>query len=170
MMTKAQTTILAGTAVTIRPIRKSDAAMEATFIRKLSPQTKHYRFFGGVKELSATEIGRLCDADGPDAMALVATVQDAGGEVEIGVCRYAPNSHADVREMALTIADEWQQKGLGKLLMQHLIASAKQHGVRMLYSSELADNAMMRALANEVGMSASRDPQDAHQVVYSLTL
>jgi N-acetylglutamate synthase-like GNAT family acetyltransferase len=103
-------------------------------------------------------------------MALVATVQDAGCEVEIGVCRYAPNSNADVREMALTIADEWQHKGLGKLLMQHLISSAKQYGVRRLYSSELADNAMMRELAHEVGMSASRDPQDAHQVVYSLAL
>jgi GNAT superfamily N-acetyltransferase len=170
MIVKPQTTILAGQVVTIRPIRKSDAAMEATFIRKLSLQTKHYRFFGGVKELSATEIRRLCDADGPDAMALVATVEDAGCEIEIGVCRYAPNSNADVREMALTIADEWQDKGLGKLLMQHLISSAKQYGVRILSSSELADNAMMRELANEVGMSASRDPQDAHQVVYSLAL
>jgi len=36
MIVKAQTTILAGQAVTIRPIRKSDAAMETTFIRKLS--------------------------------------------------------------------------------------------------------------------------------------
>src|SRR5580698_11649832 len=144
MIQKAQTTVLAGHAVTIRPIRTSDAAMEATFIRKLSLQTKHYRFFGGVKELSATEIRRLCDADGPEAMALVATVQDAGCEVEIGVCRYAPNSNADVREMALTIADEWQHKGLGKLFMQHLISSAKQYGVRRPHPQPPAHNALQR--------------------------
>lgn len=69
-----------------------------------------------------------------------------------------------------TISDEWQHKGLGKLLMKHLISYAKQYGVRQLYSLELADNTMMRELANEVGMSASRDPHDAHQVVYSLAL
>ena len=170
MKLDTQTTMLAGQAVTIRPIRKTDTTIEAAFIRKLSVQSKHYRFFGGVKELSATEIRRFCDADGPDAMAFIATVQDAGCEVEIGVCRYAPDSKADVREMALTISDEWQHKGLGKLLMQHLISSAKHYGVRQLYSSELADNTMMRELANEVGMSVSRDPRDAHQVIYSLAL
>jgi hypothetical protein len=35
---------------------------------------------------------------------------------------------------------------------------------------ELADNSLMRELAKEVGMSVSRDPLDAHQVVYSLML
>jgi GNAT superfamily N-acetyltransferase len=170
MTLNAQTTTLAGRAVTIRPIRNTDAAMEAEFIRKLSLQTKHYRFFCGVKELSAQEIRRLCDADGPQSMAFVATVQDAGCEVEIGACRYAPDAKADVREMAVTISDDWQHKGLGKLLMTHLISSARQYGVRQLYSLELTDNTMMRELANEVGMRSNRDPLDAHQVVYSLAL
>jgi N-acetylglutamate synthase-like GNAT family acetyltransferase len=103
-------------------------------------------------------------------MAFVATLQADGCEVEIGVCRYGPDAKADVREMAVTIADEWQHKGLGKLLMDHLISAAKQYGVRRLYSLDLADNTMMRELAHEVGMSVSRDPHDAHQVVYSLAL
>jgi hypothetical protein len=165
-----QTTTLAGQPVTIRAIRNTDAGMEAAFIRKLSLQTKHYRFFGGVKELSATEIKRLCNADGPQSMAFVATVQEAGCEVEIGVCRYAPDAEADVREMAVTIADEWLDKGVGELLMKHLIATAKHHGVRQLYSLELHDNQMMRELAGELGMTSLRDPHDAQQVVYSLVL
>jgi GNAT superfamily N-acetyltransferase len=170
MTLEVQTTTLAGQVVTIRPIRRSDTVIEAAFIRKLSLETKHYRFFGAVKELSATEIQRLCSTDGFHDMAFVATVQDANSEVEIGVCRYAPDSKADVREMAITISDEWQHTGLDKLLMTHLISAARQFGVRQLYSLELADNTMMRELAKEVGMSASRDPRDAHQVVYSLAL
>jgi GNAT superfamily N-acetyltransferase len=170
MTMKAQTTILDGQKVTIRPILKSDTAMEAAFVRKLSLETKHYRFFGAVKELSAAEIQRFCNTDGLHDMAFVATVQGPDCEVEIGVCRYAPASQADTREMAVTISDEWQHKGLGKLLISHLISAARQFGVRHLYSLELADNALMRELAKEVGMSASRDPHDAHQVVYSLAL
>ena len=65
------------------------------------------------------------------------------------------------------IADEWQHKGWGKALLTQLISSARQNGVRQLHSLELADNTMMRELANEVGMSASPDPRDANQVVYS---
>jgi len=77
---------------------------------------------------------------------------------------------ADVREMAVTIADEWRHKGLGKLLMQHLIAYAREYGVRQLYSQDLADDPSMRELAHEIGMSVNRDPSNATQVIYSLSL
>lgn len=52
MVTTNLNLTVAGELVTIRPIRMTDAAMEAEFVRKLSPQTKHYRFFGGVRENS----------------------------------------------------------------------------------------------------------------------
>jgi GNAT superfamily N-acetyltransferase len=159
-----------GESVTIRPIRLTDAAMEADFVGKLSSQTKHYRFLGGVKELSPADLRSFCDVDGRHSMAFVATVQKNGRETEIGVSRYAPNSKVDVREIAVTISDEWQHRGLGKLLMMQLIASAKDYGVKQLYSMDFADNSAMRELANELGMSARRDPDDAHQVIYSLTL
>ncbi len=161
---------IAGEVITIRPIRISDVEMEAEFIRRLSPQTKHYRFFGGVKELSPTEVSNLCDVDGRHSMAFVVTIRQGGRETEIGVSRYAPNSHADVREIAVTVADEWQHKGLGTMLMQQLIKSAQLNGVKQLYSIDLSDNAAMRSLARDLGMNANRDPSDAHQVIYSLPL
>jgi hypothetical protein len=118
MVTTKLNLTVAGELVTIRPIRVTDAAMEAEFVRKLSPQTKHYRFFGGVRELSPEQVKLFCEVDGHHSMAFVATVQKNGCETEIGVGRYAPNSKADIREMAVTIADEWQHKGLGKLLVK----------------------------------------------------
>src|SRR5579859_197941 len=169
MLNDSQLTI-AGNVVTIRPIRITDADMEAAFIRGLSPQTKRYRFLGGVKELSAGEISRLCDIDGKHSMAFVATIRDDGRETEVGVSRYAPDSSADVREIAVTVADEWQRKGLGTMLMKRLIKSARDNGVKHLYSIDLADNAAMRALADDLGMSASRDPSNPQQTIYSLEL
>ena len=77
-------------------------------------------------------------------MAFVATIRKNGRETEIGVGRYAPNSKADIREMAVTIADEWQHQGLGKLLVEQLIASARDYGVKQIYSVELTDNVMDR--------------------------
>jgi acetyltransferase len=103
-------------------------------------------------------------------MAFVATVSENGRETEIGVSRYAPNETGDVREMAVTIADAWQNKGLGTRLTRQLIEHAREHGVRRLYSIDLADNDAMRHLARDLGMTAMPDPDDARQIIYSLTL
>ena len=159
-----------GRSVTIRPIRIGDQAIEAEFVRRLSPLSKHYRFFGGVHELSPQAVKSFCDVDGHHSMAFIATLEENGKETQIGVSRFAPNNEEDVREMALTVADDWQTEGLGKMLCEKLIAFAKDHGVKKLYSVELADNRRMRDLAHDLGMSAKRDPEDAKQVIYSLSL
>jgi GNAT superfamily N-acetyltransferase len=168
--TASEHPIVAGQSVTIRPMHSSDSAMEDAFVRNLSIETKHYRFLGGVKELSAAELRHLCDVDGRHSMAFVATIEKDGHETQIGVSRYAEGSKEHLREMAVTIADEWQHKGLGRLLAQRLIEYARSHGVTQLYSVDLADNSAMRSLANELGMSVRRNTDEPNQVIYSLTL
>jgi GNAT superfamily N-acetyltransferase len=170
MTTVSPHRIVADESVTIRPLHPADSAMESEFVRNLSIATKHYRFLGGVKELSPAELKRLCDVDGRHSMAFVATVQGNGHETQIGVTRYAECPSDGVGEMAVTIADAWQHKGLGQLLVKRLITYAKTHGVKQLYSVDLADNVAMQKLAGDLGMSARRDPDDANQVIYSLTL
>ena len=170
MNTAQEHAVVAGESVSIRPIHPADSLMESKFLGNLSVETKHYRFLGGVKELSPAELKRLCEVDGRHSIAFVATVQENGRETEIGVSRYAESSGDRVGEMAVTIADAWQHKGLGELLVKRLIAFAKTHGVKQLYSVDLADNSAMRELASELGMSVRRDPDDANQVIYSLTL
>jgi len=156
--------------ITIRPIRLTDADMEAGFMRRLSPESKHFRFLGGVKELSPQMLKSFCNVDGHYSMAFVATVEENGEETQIGVSRYAPNANEDFREMAVTVADDWQQQGIGVLLTDKLVEFARGHGIKRLYSIDLADNTAMRKLAKDIGMRSSRDPEDAHHVIYSLTL
>ena len=145
-------TTIAGTPVTIRPIRITDADMEAEFVRRLSPKSKHYRFLGGVRELSPEDVKHLCNVDERNSMAFVATVQENGQETEIGVSRYAPGSEQDTYEMAVAVADEWQHKGLGTLLTKRLIEFAKGHGVKKLYSVDFEDNRAMQELANDLSL------------------
>jgi GNAT superfamily N-acetyltransferase len=169
-MTAEMVPTIGGESVTIRPIRITDAVMEAEFVRQLSPRSKHFRFMGGVKELSPADVKRFCDVDGKHSMAFIATVRLDGRETQVGVSRYSPNSKEDVREFAVTVADDWQHKGLGTLLMKQLMSSAKDYGVKQLYSIDLADNTAMRALATDLGMTSTRDPDDARQTIYSMTL
>ena len=84
--------------------------------------------------------------------------------------RYAESPDGDGSELAVTIADEWQHKGLGTILMNHLIDFAKQHHVKRLYAIVLGENIYMRQLAKNLGMQVKRDSDDLRQVIYSLDL
>jgi len=169
-MSKKSIVAIAGEMVTIRPIRLTDVVMESEFIHRLSSETKQFRFLATVNELPAPELVRLCNVDKKHSMAFVATVRQDGREVEIGVSRYAPNSHSDVREVAVTVADEWQHRGLGASLMNQLIRTARTQGIKQLYSVNLSNDTAMSALATELGMSSIPDPSDPHQTIHSLTL
>lgn len=163
--------IAASHEITIRPISSNDAEKGTRFFKRLSPQTKHYRFLAGVRELLPDEVKRFCGVDGEQTMAFIAVARDdQGEETQIGVSRYAPDAEENVRELAVTVADEWQGRGLDVLLTNQLIDYAKSHGVKRLYSIELADNDSMRSLARNIGMTERRDPADARQVIYSLSL
>lgn len=162
--------IINGQVVTIRPLHAVDTVLEAEFVRRLSDESRRLRFFGGVKELSAAELKLLCEVDGEHTMAFVATIEQDGHELAIGVSRYALSKKDGVREMALTIADDWQQAGVAELLMRQLLDYAKSHGVQKLYAVELAENHAMQQLARKLGMTAAYDPDDMAQVIYTLTL
>jgi len=167
----ATATLRDGRRVTIRPIRRDDLARNAAFLHALSPPSKHFLFLGGISQLSDAALRRLCDPDYAHDMAYVAVAADAaapGSELEIGVCRYAGADSADGAEISVAVADEWQHQGLGKLLLRRLIEYARSHGVRRLYSMDAATNEAMRRLAREVGFSEQPDPDDIHQVIYSL--
>lgn len=161
---------LDGQTVTIRSISRADAELERDFVRRLSPESKRCRFLGAPRDLSPEELRRFCEIDGHRSMAFVATIDEGGETRMIGVSRYAPNSEGSDREIAITVADDWQKRGLGSCLAKKLIRHARQHGVEKLYSIDLADNTHMSSLARDLGMEAAPDPQVAYLVVYSLKL
>jgi len=56
------------------------------------------------------------------------------------------------------------------MLMRHLIEIARQRGYRRMYSIDTRDNEGMRELAEFLGFERQADPNDATQVLHSLTL
>lgn len=159
-----------GTHVLIRPIRKTDAALERSFIERLSDESRRFRFLGWMKSPSAEFVKRLVDIDYRREMAFVALVHDAGEKKEIGVCRYSIAADGKCCECAVAVADEWQGRGLGALLMRHLIDVAREQGIKKMMSIDANDNTHMRNLARYMGFRRQADPVDAHQVIYSLDL
>jgi len=157
-----------GQQILIRALNLDDAEIERDFIEKLSPLSRHYRFLGGITHFTNEELIDLCDTNYESKMAFVATITIANREEEIGMSRYAVNQYKDSHEFSVAVADEWQNKGLGTILMKQLIDYAREQGVTRLYSIDYADNYKMKALAKDLGMHSEADPNDSKQVIYSL--
>jgi RimJ/RimL family protein N-acetyltransferase len=169
----AERTLRDGRRVLIRRIRIDDVERNAAFIEKLSSPSKHYLFLGGISRLSNDALWRLCDPDYAHDMAYVALAlegKDKEPQTQVGVCRYAGANSVKGAEISVAVADDWQHQGLGTLLLQQLIGYARSHGVKRLYSIDSLGNHRMRKLARDLGFSEHRDPDDLHQVMYSLQL
>jgi GNAT superfamily N-acetyltransferase len=162
-------TLRDGSRVSVRPISRRDVELERAFIEGLSPESRRYRFLGSMKSPSEALLRKLTDIDPSTEVAFIALAVDAGRELEVGVARYSANADGSA-EIAVTVDDHWQGKGLGTLLMHRLIDVARERGIKRLYSIDAADNSAMRDLAEHLGFSRETDPGDTTQVVHSLNL
>lgn len=160
-------TLRDGSQLSIRPIAAEDAAAERVFIEGLSDQTRRFRFLGQTRHPSAELIRQLTDIDYVHDYALIAT---AVGDEIVGVSRYGTSQDGSRCECAVTVADDWQNKGLGTALMRRLIQIARERGIRSMYSIDSAENRRMHDLAGDLGFRTRTDPDDASQVIHELSL
>ncbi len=163
-------TLRDGTTVLIRAIRDGDEELERRFIERLSPQSRRYRFLGSIASSDSKLIKQLTHVNHVSDIAFVALVSDDGIEREIGVSRYSANSAGVSCECAIAVSDDWHNRGLATLLMNHLIDVARQHGISRMYSIDAPDNQAMRELAEHLGFVRTQDPDDATQVLHTLDL
>lgn len=158
-----------GRHVLVRPLGADDREREYNFIKGLSRESRHARFLGEINEPGKTLMDQLMDVDNQQRLAFIALVHDNGQLIEIGVARYA-EARTDECECAVTVADDWQQLGLGYILMQHLIKAARANGFKRMYTIDGATNSRLRDLTRDLGFHSVIDPNDSTQVISSIEL
>jgi acetyltransferase len=159
-----------GTNLTIRPIRPEDAEIEQAFVRGLSAESRYFRFMQTMQELSPTMLVRLTQIDYDREMALIATVEREGEEVELGVARYAINPDGRTCEFAIVIADAWRRKGIGSRLMTQLMEAAKARGIKTMEGEILSNNTNMVSLVRHLGFTIHTSPEDPGLKIVHRTL
>ena len=144
---------IADATVTIRTMQSADRDIEQRFVRGLSTQSRYYRFHSVLKELTPYMLERFTHVNYPDEMALIATVPEGVGEIQIGVARYVRIPKSDTAEIAVVVADAWQGKGIGSRLLVDLRHLAMNAGIKHIEASVLSENRRMLDLARELGFS-----------------
>ncbi len=147
-------TLKDGTRVIIRPIRPDDADdLQATF-QRLSMESIYLRFLSFKKELPDEEARYLATVDYTSRMAYVAICKEDDRDIVVGVARYAmlDNVHPEIAESAVVVADEYQGRGLGKLLLWRLVDYARARGIRYLRGNLQIGNDRMLDLVRRSGL------------------
>ena len=139
-------TLRDGARVMLRPIAPQDKPLLAASFERLSDESRYRRFFTVKNELSAAELDYLVDVDHSDHEAIIAIDPSTGQGV--GIARYVrATTDAEVAEVAVTVADDWQGRGLGRALLDRLTYRARQEGVRRFTALVQGDNRASLGLA-----------------------
>ena len=158
------------TKVGIRPISKRDGAEERAFIEALSPEARRYHFLGQLGHPTSELITQFTSIDYNHEVAFAAVIPDGTNEKILGISRYNTSTDGSSCECAVTVLDAWHHKGLGTVLMKHLIEVARSRGILYMFSIDSAANVDMTELAKYLGFTARTDPGDPTQTMHSLWL
>ncbi len=160
-----------GSEVLVRPIRPEDARIEEDFVANLSAESKYFRFMHGLDRLTPSMLARFTQIDYDREMALVAIHPgEDGRDSFLGVARYVTNPDGSSCEFALTVADEWQSRGVGPQLMDRLIHIARERGLDTMIGEVLAQNSRMLRMCKRIGFRSMRSPEDPEVIVVTRPL
>lgn len=124
------------TELVIRPITLGDVERLARLFGRLSPSSVHFRFFSPISRPPRAALLRLADVDHGRRDALVAL----DGDEIVAVARYDGLIGSRRAEIALTVEDAWQHRGIGKRLAKRLAVLASERGYDTFMATMLPDN------------------------------
>jgi acetyltransferase len=139
----------------VRPIRPEDGEKLAAFYAEASPADLRLRFFLARREVPRSELARYCQIDYEREMTFVALE----GERMAGEVRAIADPDNRQAEFAVQVASPWQHRGLGRRLLDKLLAYLRARGTAEVVGQCLEENKVMIALAREAGFEVSAAPE-----------
>jgi ribosomal protein S18 acetylase RimI-like enzyme len=117
---------------------------------RLSQRSRYHRFFGAKRVLSPEELKGLTVLDGQERYAIAAIVRTLRGWEGAAVGRIVRVAGTPgTAEFAITVLDEFQRRGLGRLLLDRLANAARERGYHELRGEVLAENRAMLGLLRD---------------------
>ena len=156
-----------GTKIFFRPIRPTDEPIMRELFYSFSKDTVYYRFFSYLTAMPHDKLKEFVNIDYENEMAILAVLKKAGEEKMVGVARYSVDKATKYAEYAISIADEYQNKGYGSLLFEYLIRVAKIKGIKGFIGYVLDTNVRAYRLCYKMGYPVKAKWEDS---VYTLKM
>jgi acetyltransferase len=150
-----------GEEIFLRPIRPEDEPVLQEGFKKLSREDVRMRFFAPLRELHHPLAVRLTQIDYDREMALLALRGDGeAGREALGVVRIAADPDNLQAEFAVTVRSDFKGRGLGRVLMERILAYAEIRGIGEIWGDVLSENEAMRGLAVALGFTVEHLPDE----------
>ncbi len=162
-----------GRTLCLRPIRPEDEALHMEFLQHLDPQDVRMRVFYSRRTMERSELARLVQIDYAREIAFVALATGPDGQPQtLGVVRAMADPDNVEAEFGVILRSELKGRGLGRLLMEKLIAYLRTQGTQRLVATVLGYNERMLKLAKELGFEedvAKKNDDGTKEIFLSLT-
>ncbi len=139
----------------IRPIRPEDAELLVEFYSRVSDESKYYRFFSPMPQLSDRDVVRFTQVDHVNRVAFVLTLSG----LMIAVGRYDVVRPGEA-EVAFLVEDQHQGRGIAQLLLEHLAQAGRERGVERFVAEVLPDNTRMIQTFRDAGYRVASEYED----------
>ena len=156
-----------GVELMLRPVRISDEPLLKEFFYSLSDQTIYKRFMSIRTDMPHERLQEFVVIDYSKEMVILAVRQDGPKEIVLGVGQYGINEQNHTAEVALVVRDDYQNKGIGKVLLKYLTELAKKQGLLGFTAEVFVDNVPMLHLFSEMGFEMEKQ---AEAGIYSLRM
>ncbi len=144
-----------GTIAVIRSLEPGDREQLLALHEGVSEDTLRLRFFSPSPAAGRAYVARLFDESNDQSVALVAVLRG-----RIAALATAELLSEESAEVAFLVSDQDRGRGLGSLLLEHLAALCREHGVTRFEAEVLADNYGMLGVFRAAGFAATRRAQD----------
>lgn len=146
-----------GTRVAVHVVEPLDKDGLTNAFQRLSPESRHQRFLGGIARLNDSLLRYFTEVDHVNHEAWVAFDPDLPGWPLVGIGRYVRlEKSPDVAEVAVTVVDSHQGRGIGTLLLGLIARSAAENGVATFRAYAFATNAAMLRILRDLGAQVRR--------------
>ncbi len=136
----------------LRPLGPEDGDRLCRLYERLSPESVYRRFLSPMPVPRPALLARLLDLDHRDREAIAAL----DGDDIVAVARYARRPGLEVAEIAVVVADDWQHRGLGRLLMRRLARLARWRGIRAFTGNIAGENRPALLLVRSAPRASAR--------------
>ncbi len=144
-------TIKTGETIAVRPVMPTDEDAVKRYFYSLKPESVERRFNRMVRMLSNETVRDMVNVDYKTRNAFVATISRGNGEQILGSARFQLDESTNVAEIAFAVLDDWQNRGIGRALVDALVASAKELKIKAFEGYVGTDNASMLRLLQSCG-------------------